>query len=132
MSNADYQGPGPAQGTAGLTDVVIQLVGVVRQMSSSNTLLQSLINTLSAIFPRITGSFTLAAAATTTVTQVAIKANSIVLWSPTNAAAGTLEGSPKKLYHSANAAGASFTVATASGVAAAGTETFEYTVINPS
>lgn len=125
MQNPTGYGPNPGQGAASLTDVVTQLQGVVRQISS-------LITTVTAIFPRITGSFTLAAAATTTVVQTGIKANSTVLLTPTNAAAATLMGSAKALYISALAAGASFTVATANTVAAAGTETFSYVVVNPS
>lgn len=76
-------------------------------------------------------TFTLGAAVTTTVSDSRITANSIVLWTPTNAAAGTLEGSAKKLYLSARTANTSFAVSTASGVAAAGTETFQYIIVEP-
>lgn len=100
--------------------------------NNTNQLLSKLIITIMGIFPRISGSFTLAAAATTTVIQTNTAANSIVLLMPTNAAAGTLMGSTKSLYISARTVGASFTVATASGVAAAGTETFSYVIVNPS
>lgn len=87
---------------------------------------------MSTTFPRITGTFTLAAAATTTVTQPGIKATSVVQLTPTNAAAATLMGSAKALYVSAKTPGASFTVATANAVAAVGTETFDYSVFSPS
>lgn len=73
-----------------------------------------------------TGNFTLAAAATTDVTNAAVAANSKVFIVPTNAAAGALMAGAKSLYHSANTAGVSFTVATADASAAAGTETFNY------
>ena len=73
----------------------------------------------------------MAAAATTPVTQPAITASSKVLLEPTNAAAATLMGSVKSLYVSALTAGTGFTVATASGGNAAGTETFNYIVSNP-
>ena len=118
-----YQAPTPQQGTAGATDVVTQLQGVVRQLS----------NWVLAFKGRVTfGTFTLAAAATTTVTEPATQSNSFIQVFPTNADAGTLMGSAKALYISAKVAGASFTVATASAAAAAGTETFSYTVSTPS
>lgn len=101
-------------------------------LKQTNAQLGNLIQALQAIFPRITGSFTLGAAATTTVTQPAITATSRVLLEPTNAAAGTLMGSAKSLYTSALTPGASFTLATASGANAVGTETFNYVVVNPS
>jgi hypothetical protein len=81
-------------------------------------------------FPRTVGTFTLAAAATTTVPQTATESTSSISLTPTNAAAATLMGSNKSLYISARTQGASFTVATASGAAAAGTETFEYELLN--
>jgi hypothetical protein len=124
-----YQPPG--QGTAGSTDVVTALQGIIRQLASGNKNTLTLISALEALFPQVFGSFTLAAAATTTVTQTAIKANSFPIWIPTNASAATLIGSAKSLYVSALTPGASFTVATASGGSAAGTETFLYAVFNP-
>lgn len=83
-------------------------------------------------FPRITGSFTLSAGATTTVTEPAVSATSVIQLMPTNASGGTLQGSAKALYISARTAGASFAVTTASGAAAAGTEQFFYVLVNPS
>jgi len=97
-----------------------------------NENLTQLIAVMRAIFPRALGSFTLAAAATTTVAQPAVTGNCQVVLTPTNAAAATLMGSAKSLYVSAKVAGASFTVATASAASAAGTETFNYTVFIPS
>jgi hypothetical protein len=96
-----------------------------------NQILSLLVTTLQNIFPRTFGTFTLAAAATTTVTEPAVKANSDIQWTPKNAAAGTLLGSAKSLYVSAITPGVSFTVATASGAAAAGTEQFSYVLSNP-
>lgn len=87
--------------------------------------------TLGLVLPRVFGSFTLAAAATTTVLNAKVAANSRINLMPTNAAAGTIMGSTKSLYVSARSAGVSFTVATASGIAAAGSETFEYEIITP-
>jgi len=96
------------------------------------TAINGLVATLQNMWPRVTGSFTMPAAASLTVAQPSIKSTSVVMLSPTNAAAGTLQGSAKALYVSAIVAGASFTVTTASGVAAAGTETFSYAIFNPS
>lgn len=76
------------------------------------------------------GSFTMGAAATTVVPQALVTANSFIFLQPTNAAAGTLQGSNECLYISAKSAGVSFTVATAAGTAAAGTETFSYVLVN--
>ena len=104
---------------AGLDDIA-------REAQISNRMLTQINETLRGLFPRVTGSFTCANAATTTVTQPAVEATSIILLMPKNAAAGTLQGSAKHLYISARTAGASFTVATASAASAAGTETFDY------
>ena len=113
----------PGQGTAGVTDGVTQLNLIARQ-----------IGLLVAAFKgRSTfGSFTMAAAATTTVLQPAVQANSAIMLTATNASAGTLVGSAKSPYISSISPGVSFTVATANAVAATGTETFQYTVNTPS
>jgi hypothetical protein len=66
------------------------------------------------------GTFTMAGAASKTVTDANVTASSIIVLQATNAAAGTLQGSAKALYISAKTAGTSFAVTTASGVAAAG------------
>ena len=72
------------------------------------------------------GSFTLGATINTVVANVNATAASVILIIPTNAAAATLMGSVKSLYVSTKTAGVSFTVTTANGVAAAGTENFDY------
>lgn len=114
---------GGTNASVGVGDLVTTL-----KIANQNTSL--LIQTLQAIFPRIGGSFTLSAAATTTIANNNISANSIVLPFPSNAAAAALMGSAKSLYHSANSAGVSFTMATGNGVAAAGTEQFNFVVVN--
>lgn len=98
-----------------------------------NQVLSLLVKTLQSLLPRITGTFTLAAAATTTVPQPAILASSVVSIAPTNAAAAALMAGAKSAYWdpASNIAGASFAVKTADGSAPAGTETFSYFVINP-
>ena len=112
-----------ASTNAGPQDVVTQLKGIVSQLAAL----------VAAITGRVTfGTFSFTSAvATLTVTQPAVKSNSIITWNPTNASAGTLEGSAKALYVSAIVPGASFTVATASGGNAAGTETFQYVINTP-
>lgn len=97
-----------------------------------NQILSLLVTALQNLFPRITGTFTLAAAATTTVPQTAILANSIVVIAPTNAAAAALMAGAKSAYWNppSNIPGTSFAVKTADGSVAAGTETFSYFVIN--
>ena len=113
--------PSGQQSGAGVSDVVTQLQGIVRQLSAL----------VAAINGRVTyGTFTLAAAATTTIVQPAVKANSSINLTPTNAAAATLQGSAKALYYTI-VAGTSFTLHTASGANAAGTETFQYTINTP-
>lgn len=97
-----------------------------------NTSIAGINQTLRTLFPRVMGSFTLANAATTTIPQPAVTANCVISTPiPTNAAAATLMGSNKSLYISAKTAGTGFTVATASGVAAAGSETFDYYIVVP-
>jgi hypothetical protein len=76
------------------------------------------------------GTFTLAAAASTTVSNTSVRASSFIVFVPTNAAAGTLMQGTKSLYRSTVNAGTSFVVATADGGSAAGTETFSYAVVN--
>jgi hypothetical protein len=100
--------------------------------NSLNKNIAQLIQVIQSVFPRIAGAFTCAAAATTVVPQTAVMATSIILLSPTNAAAGTLMAGATSLYVSARTPGTSFAVATANGGAAAGTETFSYVIINPS
>lgn len=78
----------------------------------------------------ICGSFTFAAAATVVVPEPLVTANSFIFLQATNADAGTLVGSNESPYISAKAAGVSFTVATAAGTAAAGTEEFSYLLVN--
>jgi hypothetical protein len=78
----------------------------------------------------LTGSFTLSAAATTTVTNANVYSDCKITLTPTNAAAATLMGGAKCLYVSAKTQGTSFAVTTGNGVAAAGTETFDYQINN--
>ena len=113
MSNTDFPaqgGPSAGQGTAGGTDIVTQLQGIIRQLSNANTNMLALIAAIQGVFPRIIGSFTLAASATTVIPQSAVTANSEIPLTPTNAAAATLMGSAKAIYVSAKTPGVSFTV----------------------
>jgi hypothetical protein len=77
-----------------------------------------------------TGTFTLGAAASTTVNDVNVKANSLILPIPNTAAAALIMGSTKSLWTSAKVAGTSFTVSTADGTAASGGQSFSYIILN--
>ncbi len=109
-----------AQGP-GATEVVQQLQGIVSQI----TALVKAINSRA-----IYGNFTMPAAATNTIAQATIKSNSQVVLTPINASAATLMGSAKCLYVTVSA-GTSFTVSTANGASAAGTEQFLYEIRTP-
>ena len=100
-------------------------------LKNANQNVSQLLQLLGALFPRTFGTFTMPAAATVMITQPAVAANSLVIPVPTNASAATLMGSARHLYPSAVVAGTSFTFATGSGVAAAGTETFAYFILTP-
>lgn len=90
-------------------------------------LLEQFVNALP---QKSTGTFTLGAAASKTVTDRNVLTTSTILLMPTNADAGTLMGGASSLYVSARTAVTSFAVSTADGSSAAGTETFQYIVIN--
>jgi len=100
------------------------------QAKGVNTNLSALIALFRGLFPlsAFSGTFTMPAAATKTVTDANCKASSKIVLQAFNAAAGTLEGSAKHLYPTAGAG--SFTVATASGGNAAGTENYTYLIVN--
>lgn len=109
----------------GLTDLNSTLQGSVQNLGK-------LIQVIQQVFPRAIGTFTLTAnSATTIVSQPAMVTNGFAGWWPTNAAAGTLEGSAKKLYLASVTAASGFTLVTANGGTAAGTETFVYVAILP-
>ena len=111
-------GTTPSQ-TAGVTDVVTQLQGIVRQL----TALVKATNGGSRAF----GSFQTTASATAVVAQPAVQANSFIQLEATNASASTLVQAHG--YFITNTAGTGFTVTF--GAAAAGTETFNYLVNTP-
>ena len=113
-----------------------QIGGLLAKMASNgafgNQMLAQIAAAITSALPfsGTIGTFTLGVAATATILDANVKANSFISCFPTNAAAGTLMGSAKSLYISNRTAGVSFAVATASGVAAAGTETFTYIIAN--
>ncbi len=107
---------------ASLDDVVSTMQGAVRNIGQ---VAQAIQNTV----PRTFGTLTLANATLTVVTQPAIVSGSKVFFTPTNATAALLLRT-QGLFHSTNTAGTSFTLSTQTGTSA-GTETFEYFVINP-
>ena len=115
--------PSQGQGTAGVTDAVTQLNLIARQLG---------LWVLAFKGRNTYGKFAFTSAVSSLVVpQPAVQANSFISWSPTNAAAGTLEGSSKKLYYTVSP-GVSFTVFTSSGGNAAGSEQFSYFVSTPS
>ena len=111
----------PPTQSAGTTDLVTQLQGIVRQLT----------NLVQAINGRnIYGTFTMPAANTLTIQNTGVKANSVIILTPTNASAATLMGAATALYYTISA-GTSFTVNTASGGSAAGTEQFSFVIETP-
>jgi hypothetical protein len=102
---------------------------IANQLALSNQLMSKLVGLMSALFPRSVGTFTCAAAASTNVVDTNATASSIITLMPLNASAGTLVGSAKSFYFTR--ASGSFTVTTANGVAALGTEQFAYAISNP-
>jgi hypothetical protein len=105
-------------------------IQMLAQATGVNGNLASLIAVMRSAFPlsAFKGTFTMAAAATKTVTDANCKTTSVVILQAANAAAGTLEGSAKHLYPTP--AAGSFLVSTASTVAAAGTEIYNYLIVN--
>jgi hypothetical protein len=79
---------------------------------------------------RAMGTLTLGAAIATVVNDVRVTATSRIVITPTNASAGTLEAGANKVYVSAKTGATSFTLTTAAGGAAAGTETYDYVILN--
>ena len=111
--------PSPAF-TQGVTDIVSKL-------GDGNVLLAQLIEALTTLSPRKTGQVTLGAADTTVVVDAAVVSSSYIPTpTPLNAAAATLMGSTDSLYVVIE--DGQFSLKTASGNAAAGTESFAYAV----
>ncbi len=115
-------GNGAPSASSGVNDIPTKL-------QISNQILAQLLDLFTNLFPRAVGTFTMAAAASKVVTDASVTTASFIALMPTNAAAGTLQGSNESLY--VTPAAGSFTVTTAAGTAAAGTETFSYAVFNP-
>ena len=109
--------------TTGPQDVVIQLQGIVQQLSNL-VAATKLANALTF------GTFTMTAGASTIVAQPAAQSNSVISINPTNAAAATLVR-VNGVFISAIVSGTSFTVSTDTG-SATGTETFNYLINTPS
>lgn len=120
MANEMNTPPGQSLGDVGV---------ILNQIARNGSLL---VQTMSSVLPRVTGSITLSGSASTTVSEPAVRANSIINWNiPTNAAAATIMGSAKSLYLSAQNSGANFVLRTANSGTTAGTETFTYWLWNP-
>lgn len=76
------------------------------------------------------GTFTMDADASTTVADANVTASSLIFITPTNASAATLVSGSSGPYVTNRVAGVSFDVDTADAGSAAGTETFNYLIIN--
>jgi hypothetical protein len=111
-------------------NAVTNLGSIQKAISSSTITLTAIQVALASIFVGAAsiGTFTMAAAATKTVTDANVKASSYVIVFPLNADAGTLQGASTCLYTVAGAG--SFMAKTASGGNAAGTESIGYLVLN--
>jgi hypothetical protein len=104
---------------------------MLAQANGINANLAQLVSVMNTRFAlgAYTGSFTLGAVVTTTITLAAATTTSKIFITPTNAAAATLQGSAKCLYVSSKTNG-TFAVSTANGVAAAGGELFDFVLVN--
>jgi hypothetical protein len=114
-----------------LDQTPMTLAELVREANVSNRLLAQINETLKGLTRFKIGTFTAANATSTTVNDTAVTASSFIDLMETNAAAGTLQAGTNRFYVSARSAGTSFTVATAGGGSAAGTEQFTYIIISP-
>jgi hypothetical protein len=105
---------------------------MLAQVSGHNMNMSKLIQTLLTRFAlsAFSGSFNMTATATITVADANVKKNSLFIFLPTNAVAARLQGSAQQLYVSAQTAGVNFVASTGNAVAAAGTETFSYLIVN--
>ena len=103
------------------TDIVTQLQQVAQQLGRWVQAFQG---------RQLFGSFTMTAASSQIISNYAVAANSVIMLIPTNAAAATLQAGASSLYATPTA-GTGFTVNTANGGSAAGTETFQYVVTTP-
>jgi len=117
--------------SGGTTPIGGSLQDLVTSIKSGVVYLGKLVQIWTAVLPRATGLFTMTATATHAVAEPRVQANSIVQLIPTNAAAGTLQGSAKFLFVSTVSAGVGFTVVTSSAANAAGTEVFTYVATSP-
>lgn len=116
--------------SGGTTPIGGSLQDLVTSIKSGVIYLGKLVQIWAAVLPRATGTFTMAAAATKAIAETRVQANSLVTLIPTNAAAGTLQGSAKSLYIASVTAGVGFVVATAAGTNATGNEQFSYVAVN--
>lgn len=102
------------------------LSDIATKLDNSNRLLGQLIQAIKDLGPLSTGSFTMDAAASKAVSDTYCATSSFVVITPANAAAATLVSGASSPYWAA--AAGSFTVSTADGSSAAGTETFNYAI----
>ena len=109
----------------------VQAISTATITASLNvvTAINAVASAIIAVFPQAMGSFTLANATTTTVSQTGLQSGGFPLWTPRNLTAA-LTVMNRGLYLSAVTAASGFVVSTATGVAT-GTEIFDYSIVNP-
>lgn len=113
----------------GNNEINARLTTIANNLQFSNQLMAKLVGIMSTLFPRSTGTFTMAAASSKVITDANVTTSSFIPPpTPTNAAAATLMAGATSLYVTAGAG--SFTVTTANGAAAVGNEQFSYAVFN--
>lgn len=117
---------------AALQDTLGNQADIVTVQQSGVKYLGAIVQALLSVFPRLASTFTLAAAASTAVANTGVIVGTIVVPFPANAAAATLQSGANAIYVASVTPGVGFTVTTASGAAAAGTEIFNYVATNPS
>lgn len=117
-------GPLPMGGSAN-DDAITALRAIVGNISGLTTALNAFLG-----ISGDAGNITLDAAASTTIANANVKSTSQIILFPTNAAAATLVAGSSSPYVSAKSAGVSFTISTADAGSAAGTETFDYILVN--
>lgn len=107
------------------------ITNIVTQLSAGNQNMSRLIQTLGNLADYSIGTISWAASSSVTVSDPNVTATSYISWVPTSASAATLMANATNPYLSARTTATSFTLTTANGGAAAGTETFSYILLNP-
>lgn len=115
----------PAYGLSGAS-----LSEINTQLKLANQNMSLLIQTIQAIFPRVSSSFVFPNnASSVTVSQTSVQSSDRIVLFPANAQAATMIGSTKSPWVSTVTSGASFVVSAAAG-SATGTANFNYLIFS--